>query len=117
MTALVEPSPRLTYELPSELAASEPPEARGLTRDAVRMLVASRSDGSLIPSSFSFLPRFLDPGDVLVINTSGTLPAAVDAVADGVHLVIHLSTQLDDRRWVVEPRRPAAGPPSVGQVP
>ena len=69
------------------------------------MLVATRSDGSLVPSSFSFLPRFLDPGDVLVINTSGTLPAAFDAVADTVPLVVHLSTQLDRRRWVVEPRR------------
>jgi S-adenosylmethionine:tRNA ribosyltransferase-isomerase len=107
--ALVESAPRLTYELPPELAASEPPEGRGLTRDAVRMLVATRSDGSLVPSSFSFLPRFLDPGDVLVINTSGTLPAAFDAVADTVRLVIHLSTQLDDGRWVVEPRRVRGG--------
>jgi S-adenosylmethionine:tRNA ribosyltransferase-isomerase len=105
VTALVEPPSRLTYDLPPELAASEPPEGRGLTRDAVRMLVATRSDGSLVPSSFSFLPRFLDPGDVLVINTSGTLPAAFDAVADTVPMVIHLSTQLDGRRWVVEPRR------------
>ncbi len=109
MKALAEPPPRLTYELPPELAASEPPEARGLTRDAVRMLVATRSEGSLVPSSFSFLPRFLDPGDVLVINTSGTLPAAFDAVAGTVPLVVHLSTQLDQRRWVVEPRRVRGG--------
>ncbi len=109
MTALVEPRPRLTYALPAELAASEPPEARGLTRDAVRMLVATRGHGSLVPSSFSFLPRFLDPGDVVVVNTSGTLPAAFDAVADTVPLVIHLSTQLDGRQWVVEPRQVCGG--------
>ena len=34
---------RLTFELPPELEAGEPPEARGLTRDAVRMMVAYRS--------------------------------------------------------------------------
>jgi S-adenosylmethionine:tRNA ribosyltransferase-isomerase len=52
------------------------------------------------------LPSFLDPGDLVVINTSGTLPAAVDAVAaDGTRLVLHLSTRLGSTRWVVEPRR------------
>jgi S-adenosylmethionine:tRNA ribosyltransferase-isomerase len=98
--------PRYTFDLPEGLEASEPPEARGLTRDAVRMLVSYRGSGSIVPSSFVFLPRFLDPGDLLVINTSGTLPAAVEAVADdGTVLAIHLSTQLDGARWVVEPRR------------
>jgi len=97
---------RYTYDLPEALEASEPPEGRGLTRDAVRMLVSYRGTGSIVPSSFVFLPRFLDPGDLLVINTSGTLPAAVDAVADdGTAMVIHLSTRLDRARWVVEPRR------------
>jgi S-adenosylmethionine:tRNA ribosyltransferase-isomerase len=99
-------STRLTFELPASLEASEPPEARGLTRDAVRMLVATRSDGSLVPSTFVFLPRFLEAGDTLVVNTSGTIPAAVDARADdGSPLVLHLSTRLDDGRWAVEPRR------------
>jgi S-adenosylmethionine:tRNA ribosyltransferase-isomerase len=97
---------RYTYELPMNLEASAPPEARGLTRDAVRMLVSYRETGMIVPSSFVFLPRFLDPGDLLVINTSGTLPAAVDATTDdGTPCVIHLSTQLDEGRWVVEPRR------------
>ena len=73
---------RLTYDLPSALEASEPPEARGLTRDAVRMLVAARHDRSLVSSTFNFLPKFLDAGDVVVVNTSGTIPAAVDVVAD-----------------------------------
>ena len=99
-------SARYTYELPGALEASAPPEARGLTRDAVRMLVAYRDSGAIVPSSFVFLPRFLDPGDLLVINTSGTLPAAIDATdAHGMPLVIHLSTQLDGTRWVVELRR------------
>ena len=73
---------RFTYDLPAALEASEPPEARGLTRDAVRMLVATKRDRSLVPSSFSFLPKFLEAGDTLVVNTSGTIPAAVEVVAD-----------------------------------
>jgi len=106
VTARAVTQPRYTFDLPEGLEASEPPEARGLTRDAVRMLVSYKGSGSIVPSSFVFLPRFLDPGDLLVINTSGTLPAAVEAVADdGTVLAIHLSTQLDGARWVVEPRR------------
>jgi S-adenosylmethionine:tRNA ribosyltransferase-isomerase len=105
MTA-VTTTERFIFEVPAALEASEPPEARGLTRDSVRMLVSHRRSAEIVPSSFIFLPRFLDPGDLLVINTSGTLPAAVDAVAaDGTELVVHLSTQLDATRWVVELRR------------
>jgi S-adenosylmethionine:tRNA ribosyltransferase-isomerase len=97
---------RLTFSLPAELEASEPAEARGLTRDAVRMLVAHHGDSSITHSTFALLPSFLDPGDLVVINTSGTIPAAVDATAlDGEQLVLHLSTALDDGRWIVEPRR------------
>jgi S-adenosylmethionine:tRNA ribosyltransferase-isomerase len=106
MTALAPPPERFVYELPAELEASEPPEARGLTRDAVRMLVTYRADRSVVPSSFTFLTKFLEPGDLLVVNTSGTIPAAIDAMSEAGHrLVVHLSTQLDDARWVVEPRR------------
>jgi S-adenosylmethionine:tRNA ribosyltransferase-isomerase len=106
MTAPAVASERFTYELPSALEASEPPEARGLTRDAVRMLVTYTGARSLVPSTFNFLPKFLEPGDLVVINVSGTIPAAIDAVGDdGAPFVIHLSTRLDAARWVVEPRR------------
>lgn len=97
---------RLDFELPSGLEASAPPEASGLTRDAVRMLVSRLEDGSLEHSAFSMLPRFLDEGDVVVVNTSGTIPAALDATdAIGIPLVVHLSTQVDQRTWIIEPRR------------
>ena len=99
---------RLDFELPPELEASEPPEARGLTRDAVRMLVARRASGDLSDHTFSMLPTVLDEGDLVVVNTSGTIPAALEGrAADGAPVTVHLSTRLDDRRWVVEPRRPA----------
>ena len=100
-------STRLAFALPSELEAASPAEARGMTRDAVRMLVAHRSTNELVHSTFALLPHFLRPGDLIVINTSGTIAAALDATADdGTPLAVHLSTQLDDDRWVVEPRRP-----------
>jgi S-adenosylmethionine:tRNA ribosyltransferase-isomerase len=104
--AVTEPD-RLTFELPPELEASEPPEARGLTRDAVRMLVARRDTGALVHSTFVLLPTFLEEGDLVVVNTSGTLPAAIDATApDGTAVVLHLSTRLDDGRWLLELREP-----------
>ncbi len=104
--ATLDPPARLSFTLPPELEASEPPEARGMTRDAVRMLVARRSDRSLVDSTFALLPSFLDPGDLVVVNTSGTIPAAIGGTAaDGTPVAIHLSTQLDDGRWVVEVRR------------
>ncbi len=77
-----------------------------MTRDAVRMLVATKSDGSLVHSHFSELPRFLDEGDLVVINTSGTLAAEVDGTApDGSAVEVHLSTQLPAGLWTVEVRR------------
>src|SRR5438552_15632426 len=88
------------FLLPAALEAHEPPEARGLPRDGVRMLVA---DGDTISHRrFADLPDVVRAGDVLVVNTSGTLPAAV-AVRD-TPFMVHFSTELDDGRWLVEPR-------------
>ena len=81
-------------------------EARGMTRDAVRMLVAERATGRLVHTSFGALPTFLQAGDLVVINTSAVVPAAVTAWDDHDNkLVVHLSTRLDDGRWVIELRR------------
>jgi S-adenosylmethionine:tRNA ribosyltransferase-isomerase len=92
MTALRE---SFDFELPPELDVHEPPEARGLARDQVRLLVAYRHDGRLVHSRFRDLPTFLSPGDLLVINTSGTLPASLDAMQDdGAALELHLSTPM-----------------------
>jgi S-adenosylmethionine:tRNA ribosyltransferase-isomerase len=99
----------LSFSLPAALEASEPPEARGLTRDAVRMLVAYRGEDRLVHSTFSLLPAFLDEGDLVVVNTSGTLAAAVDGTdRTGRGVVVHFSTALDHGLWVVEPRRPSS---------
>jgi S-adenosylmethionine:tRNA ribosyltransferase-isomerase len=97
---------RFTFELPAGLEAGEPPEARGVARDQVRMLTTYRATGRLVSGVFGDLTDLLDPGDVVVINTSGTIPGAVDASArDGSSLVVHLSTHLGGATWIVEPRR------------
>jgi S-adenosylmethionine:tRNA ribosyltransferase-isomerase len=98
----------LDFELPPGLEASAPPEARGLRRDDVRLLVTWRSTGAVDHRRFRDLPDVLAPGDLLVVNTSRTLPAAVDGRhADGSPVVVHLSTDLGAGRWVVELRMPA----------
>jgi S-adenosylmethionine:tRNA ribosyltransferase-isomerase len=94
----------LDIEVPPELIADHPVEAEGRRRDDVRMLVAERSTGKLTHARASDLDRFLRHGDVLVVNTSPTLPAAVPA-HDG-SVVVHLSTHLGGTRWVVEVREP-----------
>ncbi len=97
----------LDFELPQELEASEPPEARGLARDEVRLMV-SHPDGSVEHATFRDLPRFLAPGDVVVVNTSGTMEAALDAEReDGTPLELRLSTRLPAGLWTVEVRRKA----------
>jgi len=98
--------PRTRFALPAHLSADRPPESRGLRRDEVRLLVAD--DTALWHARFRDLDRFLRPGDLLVVNTSGTLPAAVDAGA----VVLHFATALDDGTWVVEPRRPDQSGPA-----
>ena len=70
----------LDFELPRELEAGEPPEARGLRRDEVRLMVSYLEDDQVVHSSFADLPEFLEAGDTLVINTSGTMNAALPAV-------------------------------------
>ncbi|MBF6593473.1 MAG: S-adenosylmethionine:tRNA ribosyltransferase-isomerase [Thermaceae bacterium] len=102
--------PGLDFTLPPELEAHKPPEARGLARDEVRLMVSYRPDDRLVHAQFRDLPSFLKAGDVLVINTSGTLPAALPAYrADGTELKLHLSTHLSDEVWSVELRKPENG--------
>jgi S-adenosylmethionine:tRNA ribosyltransferase-isomerase len=88
------------------LECHEPPGLRDTDRADVALLVASRADGALVHARFNELPRFLRPGDLLVVNNSATLPAALPARLDGEELTLHLSTPVDGARWVVELRTP-----------
>ncbi|MFL6121442.1 S-adenosylmethionine:tRNA ribosyltransferase-isomerase [Actinophytocola sp.] len=97
----------LEFSLPASLEARVPPEARGLGRDGVRLLVSS--PGGVSHHRFTDLPTLLRPGDVLVVNTSATVPAAVP-VPDS-DLVVHFSTERPDGTWLVELRAAAAKAP------
>lgn len=98
MSALLRPQPRL-------LDASEPPERRGVERDEVRLLVTDRTARTHTHASFRDLPSFLHPGDLVVVNDSATLPAALRAQRPtGETLMIHVSTKIDRRLWMAEPR-------------
>lgn len=97
--------PLLNFTLPSELEAGEPPEARGLARDEVRLMVSHSATNQVIHARFRQIGDFLEAGDLLVINTSGTLNAALPARrSDQQAFELHLSTHLSTDQWVVEMR-------------
>ncbi|HEX2575284.1 MAG TPA: S-adenosylmethionine:tRNA ribosyltransferase-isomerase [Aquihabitans sp.] len=99
----------LDFVLPPELEAHEPPEAAGRPRDDVRLLVSVGTEEP-VDTRLGFLPTHLRPGDLLVVNTSATVPAALDGVrADGEAVAVHLSTPLPDGTWLLEVRRRVDG--------
>ena len=111
------------FELPSELEAGRPPEARGLPRDGVRLMVSGRIPGARAPGAgdaaglaharFRDLPHFLEAGDLLVVNTSATIPAAVPARRRGGEGVeVRFSTEAPGagaEEWSVVEVRAAGG--------
>jgi S-adenosylmethionine:tRNA-ribosyltransferase-isomerase (queuine synthetase) len=90
------------FGLPAEREAHDPPEARGVARDGVRLLVSRRAAGEISHHAFADLPGLLLPGDLLVVNTTATLPAQVRAAGG---LAVHFSTALPDGAWLVELRQ------------
>jgi S-adenosylmethionine:tRNA ribosyltransferase-isomerase len=102
-------------ELPPGRLATEPPEARGLRRDQVRLLVSSH-DREPEHLRFDALPQLLRAGDLLVVNASGTLNASLDArLSDGTRVELHLSTELPGGLRTVEVR--ALGANGTGTQP
>jgi S-adenosylmethionine:tRNA-ribosyltransferase-isomerase (queuine synthetase) len=91
-----------SFALPAEHEAHDPPEARGVPRDGVRLMVSRGRSGEISHHAFGDLPGLLLPGDLLVVNTTGTLPAQVRAAGG---LAVHFSTALADGAWLVELRR------------
>ncbi len=110
----------LAFKLPARLEAREPAEERGLRRDEVRLLVAARSDAAITDTVFRELPGLLEPGDLLVVNISATIPAAVPATrSDGGRVRVHFSTRvprLDDRWRAVELRSADGARPVRGRA-
>ena len=102
-------APRLDFELDDDLAAREPPEATpGADRNTVRLMVSIGSQAPL-HHVFDDLPNLLSPGDLLVVNTSAAVAAALDGIdPDGASVRVHVSTELPSSLWLVEVRTPTA---------
>jgi S-adenosylmethionine:tRNA ribosyltransferase-isomerase len=108
----------VSFTLPPANEATTTPERRGLARDGVRLLVTDIAKRTQHDASFRELPWFLRRGDLLVVNDSATLPAALLACrADAALLArragpmsfpLHLSTQIGGELWIAEPRAPVA---------
>jgi S-adenosylmethionine:tRNA ribosyltransferase-isomerase len=105
----------LSFSLPRELIASGPPEARGLSRDEIRLLIAGLGRPEHV--LFRQLSDVLVAGDLLVVNTSATLPAAVDGSYAGGKVTVHFSVAKDDGAWVIELRLPDASGPLLDAAP
>jgi S-adenosylmethionine:tRNA ribosyltransferase-isomerase len=106
------PQPTTRFTLGSDREARVPPERRGVARDGVRLLLARPDE--LQHRLFRDLPDHLDAGDLLVVNTSATLAAALEAThGSATRCRVHVSTPLDDGTWVVEPRQPANDGPDL----
>jgi S-adenosylmethionine:tRNA ribosyltransferase-isomerase len=99
------PMPRTRFERPAGSDAVEPPEARGVARDGVKLMIAT--PGAIHHRRFTDLGDHLVPGDVLIVNNSATLPAAVDGIRNTASIAVHFSTALADHVWVVELRSAA----------
>lgn len=98
----------ITFDRPNDRAATRPPEERGIARDDVRLLLTRA--GAEEHYRFRDLPSLLAPGDLLVLNESATVPAALPASAPFGEFVVHLSTRYGPRLWLAEPRWSAALP-------
>ena len=108
-------APSTVFAAPVERAATEPPELRGLRRDGVRLLVGT-PDG-ITHTTFARLDRHLRAGDVLVVNTSATIPGQLDGARSGEPVVVHVANRLADGTRVVELRTaPDAGAPVLDGV-
>lgn len=107
----------LIFDRPRQLQATAPAEARGVPRDAARLMV---SDGRAHEHvHFSDLARFLNPGDLLVVNDSATLPASLPASGAPGEFIVNFATDFGGGTWLVEPRwstsQPGPLPLSAGQ--
>lgn len=96
----------LALRIPADRSARVPAEQRGPGRDrsSVRLLVSRGTE--VAHRRFAGLPGELRAGDVLVVNTSPTLAAAVDGRLGHARVVVHFSTRGEDGRWAVELRDP-----------
>src|SRR5436189_6425360 len=91
------------FMLPPELSAKEPPERRGIRRDQVRLLVIERATGKIEHTRFDKIDSYLRPKDLLVFNSSHTLPASLRGCSCGARhgpcMVVPRAAPLPDDSW------------------
>ena len=92
------------FTLPPELSAKEPPERRGIRRDQVRLLVIDRATGRIEHTRFDKVDNYLRAGDLLVFNSSRTLPASLRgcecSATHGPCMEVRLAERLPDDSWL-----------------
>src|SRR5947208_4377130 len=92
------------FVLPEELSAKEPPERRGIRRDQVRLLVIDRATGRIEHTRFDKIDNYLRAGDLLVFNSSRTLPASLRgcecSATHGPCMEVRLAERLPDDSWL-----------------
>lgn len=87
------------YDLPEHFIAQEPVEPR----DSSRLMVIERRTGAIHHRIFRDIVEYLQPGDVLVYNTTRVIPARLHAVkaSTGGKVEVLLLRQLGETRWHV----------------
>lgn len=84
------------FELPRDLIAQEPLA----DRSGSRLMVLTRSDGSIAHRRFTDLPGLVQPGDAFIVNTSRVLKARLLGTRDsGAPAEILLLKPLGGERW------------------
>ncbi len=116
MSTMLAARPETRFTFPDDRTATEPPEERGLRRDGVRLMVATPA--AIRHTSFCRLGDQLRAGDVLVVNTSATVPGQLDGARNGSAVVVHIANRLGDGTRVVELRAApdASAPVLDGEV-
>jgi len=109
---ILEERSSIHFDPAEDATAPAPAEARGLSREDVRLLVASPA--GITHARFRDLPDHLRAGDLVVVNDSATIAGEFDAEWRGRGpVVMHLATPLDDGTWVTEVRTPVDGARAV----
>jgi S-adenosylmethionine:tRNA ribosyltransferase-isomerase len=102
VSATLVSQPHTRFSSPEDRTATEPPELRGLGRDGVRLMIATPA--GIGHTVFSHLAEHLRSGDVLIVNTSATVPGQLDGSRHGSAVVVHIANRLPDGTRVVELR-------------
>ena len=106
-----------SFTLPTELEAREPAEVRGKGRDDVRLLVTRGPRGDTTQARFDDLPGFLGQGDLVVLNSSATIPSSLPArTSGGEPFRLHISTRLGDGVCIVEARDHSPRPGEIAAL-